>query len=328
MIRLSTRRNCASYPIVLLALFGSALDPTPAEASDGRSVTWRMDLGTAQAEARARNLPLWIQFTGPWCVNCRRMERGTFVNPAVISASTEQFVPVKLRSDEYEQLALSLGLSSLPSTVIVKPTGEVIDKWEGYGETGEFLVFLEETLTRDGRSLKTKPPEVALASYDPVGLVDKHKLIPGQITISAIHDGFLYRFSDEAARIAFKAHPEKYAPANHGECPVRQVENGVFEDGQPQWGVIYKGHLFLCSDASERAKFIKNPERYANTDLAERHSCPHCWRTRQSEQLAQAPGRASTAPPSTAAAPTRRSLVPPPSAIMEAVLTPVMRLIR
>ena len=298
-----------------------------ATAADGRSVTWRTDLGSAQAEARARNLPLWIQFTGPWCVNCRRMERGTFTATSVINASQEQFIPLKLRSDEHEQLALSLGLSVLPSTVIVKPTGEVIDKWEGYGDTGEFLVFLEETLGRDGRSLKRKPPEVALASYCPVSLVDKHKLVAGQLALTAMHEGFLFRFADEAARAAFRANPEKYAPANHGECPVRQVETGEFLAGSVKWGVIYKGHLFLCSNADERGKFLKNPERYANTDLADRNACPHCWGSQNAPQVAQAPGRASTAP-TAPTSPTRRSLVPPPSTIMEAVLTPISRLYR
>ncbi len=75
-------------------------------------------------------------------------QAGRSSHPSVVGASRDRFVPVKLRSDEYEQLALSLGLSALPSTVIVRPSGEVIDKWEGYGEPGEFLTFLEEALTR------------------------------------------------------------------------------------------------------------------------------------------------------------------------------------
>ncbi len=324
MIRLSNRPPRAGYSLLALAGLVQLLVASNARAADSHGIAWRTDLGTAQAEARAKNLPLWIQFTGPWCVNCRRMERGAFVHATVVSASIEQFVPVKLRSDEYEQLALSLGLNVLPSTVIVKPTGEVIDKWEGYGDPGEFHAWLEETLARDGRLGKGKKLQVALASYCPVALVDRHKLQSGQATLVAQHDGFEYRFSDEAARAAFVAHPEKYAPANRGECPVRHVEGGTFQPGQPQWGVIYRGHLFLCADAADRVQFIKNPERYANVDLASRHSCPHCWGTNSARQLAQAPGHGTTAPSSA----TRRTMFPPPAAIMEALLTPVMRLRR
>ncbi len=197
------------------------------------------------------------------------MERGAFVSPAIVAASLDRFVPVKLRSDEYEQLALNLGLSVLPSTVIVKPTGEVIDKWEGFAEPAEFLVFLDETLGRFEKE-KDGRVEVALASYCPVSLVEQHKLVPGRTTVTARRDGFEYRFADEAARRAFLASPERYAPANRGESPVSHVEQGVFRPGDPKWGVLYRGHLYLCADGAERERFLRNPERYANVDLAVR----------------------------------------------------------
>jgi YHS domain-containing protein len=318
MIRLSTRPGRAGYPLLALAGLAQLLVAHRADASDGRGVAWRTDLGSAQAESRARDLPLWIQFTGPWCVNCRRMERGAFVHPLVVAASHDRFVPVKLRSDEYEQLALSLGLSALPSTVIVRPSGEVIDKWEGYGEPGEFLSFLDATLARSGKEGRV---EVALASYCPVSLVDRRRLVPGQPTLVARHSGFEYRFADEAARRAFLAAPERYAPSNRGECPVRQVDVGVFQPGHPRWGVLYRGHLYLCADAAGRERFLKNPERYANVDLAARSTCPHCWAERPGGQLTQASGRPA------ASTVTRRPASSAPL-VVEALLAPVSRLLR
>src|SRR5438445_2864651 len=100
--------------MLAFSLLGSPPKHIALAAADARKINWREDLGQAQAEARSRDLLLWIQFTGPWCINCRRMDRATFVHPAVITESRERFVPVKLRSDEYESLAMSLGLSSLP----------------------------------------------------------------------------------------------------------------------------------------------------------------------------------------------------------------------
>ena len=318
MIRLSTRPGRAGYPLLAYAGLAQLLFVHGAAATDGRSIGWRSDLGSAQAESRARDLPLWIQFTGPWCVNCRRMERGAFVHPLVIAASRDRFVPVKLRSDEYEQFALSLGLSALPSTVIVRPSGEVIDKWEGYGEPGEFLVFLEQSLAKFRREGRV---EVALASYCPVSLVDRRQLVSGQPSLVARRFGLEYRFADEAARRAFLATPERYAPSNRGECPVRQVDGGVFHPGHPRWGVLYRGHLYLCAEAAERERFLKNPERYANVDLATRSTCPHCWAERPGGQPAQAAGRpaASTA--------TRRPASSAPL-VIEALLVPGAQLRR
>jgi YHS domain-containing protein/thiol-disulfide isomerase/thioredoxin len=326
MIRLSTRPHRAGYLLFALVGLAQLLCSEDAQGFDGHGVAWRSDLGSAQAEARQKDLPLWVQFTGPWCVNCKRMDRGAFLHPLVVAASTERFIPVKVRSDEYEQLALSLGLTVLPSTVIVKPSGEVIDKWEGFGEPGEFLNFLEETLIRDGRlprsPRKDGPPEIALASYCPVSLVDRRRLVPGQTTLVEKHGGFEYRFADEAARVAFRARPEKYVPVNRGDCPVRQVDGGRFKPGDPRFGVLYRGHLYLCADGSERDRFLKNPERYANVDLGYRLHCLHCVGEKPGREVAQSSGRPA---PSTT---TRRTLLPPPSAVMEAFLTPVLRLTR
>ena len=61
----------------------SALAPA-AVAAEPSGIAWRSDFATAQAEARARNLPLWVQFTGPWCIFCRKMDANAFVDPAVI----------------------------------------------------------------------------------------------------------------------------------------------------------------------------------------------------------------------------------------------------
>ncbi len=321
MICLTSRPGRAGTHYLALVALAQVFVAGKALGNDGRGVAWRSDLASAQAEAKGRNLPLWLQFTGPWCVNCRRMDRGAFVSPPIVAAAHDRFVPVKLRSDEYEQFALSLGLSVLPSTVIVKPTGEVIDKWEGFGEPGEFLVFLEETLAKFDRE-KDGRVEVALASYCPVSLVEQHKLVPGRATVTARRDGFEYRFADEAARRAFLASPERYAPANRGESPVSHVEQGVFRPGDPRWGVLYRGHLYLCSDGAERERFLKNPERYANVDLAARETCPHCWSARSNGELTQSPGRPA---PSTA---TRRPAMAAGSVVLEALIAPVSRLLR
>ncbi len=137
--------------LLALGLIGPIASKSTLAADDAPKIDWREDLGQAQAEAKSRDLLLWIQFTGPWCINCRRMDRATFVHPGVVARSRDHFVPVKLRSDEHEALAQSLGLTSLPSTVIVRPNGEVVEKYEGYVEPETFEVTLREVLRREDR---------------------------------------------------------------------------------------------------------------------------------------------------------------------------------
>ena len=271
--------------IAFLALGAIAAHVLAAE--DTKKINWREDLGQAQAEAKSRDLLLWIQFTGSWCINCRRMDRATFVHPGVIGRSRDQFVPVKLRSDEHEALALSLGLNSLPATVLVRPDGEVVGKFEGYIEPEPFEATLADALRREdrlpeqiaARKKKAQDDQVALAGYCPVSLLNDQKLVPGRPDLVIEHDGRVYRFASEADQVAFRRKPDSFAPANDGRCPVSQVDRGDLKAGDPRWGVVYVGHLYLFKDAGERERFVKDPERYANIDLADRGTCPHC-RTR------------------------------------------------
>ena len=274
------------FAFVGSTLLSSLLLPAPVHADDSAKIAWRSDLGQAQEEARSRDQLLWIQFTGPWCGNCRRMEQTTFAHAPIVVESRERFVPVKLRSDEHESLAQNLGLSVLPSSVIVRPNGEIVAKFEGYGDPVEFAQFLADNLHREGRSAAQvaartpgraeKDSAVALAGYDPVTLLTDQKLVPGRPDLAVEHDGRVFRFSNEAGREAFLRKPDSFAPVNGGRCPVSQVDRGDFLNGDPRWGVVYHGHLYLFKDRDDRDRFAKDPERYAGVDRSARPTCPHC----------------------------------------------------
>lgn len=299
--------------VVALSSIASNTSRVDAGLFDSTAVPWRTDLATAQIEAKEKDLVLWLQFTGPWCPNCRRMERGAFAHSTVVGLARDKFVPIKLRSDEYEALALNLGLTVLPSTVLVRPNGEVIAKQEGYVDTTEFYAFLQDTLIREGRSgpqiaksvkpASPTPSAIALASYCPVTLVETHKLVAGRPEIASHFQGLEYRFASIEARETFRRRPEQYVPVNKGASPVAQVDQGEKRQGDPRWAITFKGRLFLCSELYERDLFLLNPERYSHVDEMGRanlgdhrglwaltrpavhHSVPEYDRTLQTEPL-------------------------------------------
>lgn len=255
-------------------------------AADTAAIKWHDDFATAQAEAKARARPLWIQFTGPWCHFCVRMDRETFKDPKVAEYARDHFITVKLQSDTHERLALSYGLSSLPATVIVRPTGEVVARREGFADAPEFHAFLDTVLAHEApapiaasRSPGAVPVEVhlALAGYCPVSLVVNRRLVSGQSEYSLAHEGSIYRFANESDVTLFRSQPARFIPVNGGYCPVAAVDRGESRQGTARWGAIYLGHLYLCADQNSQRTFLKSPARYAHVDLADRGRCAHCW---------------------------------------------------
>jgi YHS domain-containing protein len=295
-------RHCrvASGISIVLAMLGAGEFMETARALEPEAIAWRDDYSRALEEARAANRLVWIQFTGPWCPNCTRMERDSFPHPAVVQHARDSFVPVKLRSDVNEQLALGFNLSGLPATIIVTPEGVILASHQGYLGPEEFEAFLRESLShmveKPGNSerdtvpntapgsvgrLASQPTDdepLALAGYCPVSLVRDRKLVPGQTEYTVNHAGWKYRFASLDSSDRFRKEPNSYVPAKNGSCPVNQLDHGKARTGDPRWGVLYKSHLFLCASEEDRRRFLENPERYAMVDVAEGGFCLHCIR--------------------------------------------------
>jgi YHS domain-containing protein/thiol-disulfide isomerase/thioredoxin len=258
---------------------------TTAQAAGPARIVWRADLGAARAEGLARDRLVWVQFTGPWCPSCRRLEQETLTHPGVLALAGSDFIPVKLRSDEHADLAVSYGLTVLPATVILRPSGVVVSRVEGYLGPDSYLGFLHSSLSRDGRRasglVEAKPAAAGrgpeMEGYCPVTLVDDRRLRAGRRDFALEHEGRVYLFASVAARSRFQADPERYTPSQGSRCPVARVDRGERRAGSPRWGALYQGHLYLCAAESNRQQFLARPERYACDGTAERTSCHHCW---------------------------------------------------
>lgn len=295
----------AGTALLIISIFGPATlfaaEPEPGE------ISWRTDYAQAFEEARGRNLLLWIQFTGPWCPNCRRMEDDSFPHSAVREDAGRSFIPVKLRSDVNEELALGFNLSGLPATVIVAPSREVVAIHQGYlgpndldklldesvarhearmGQPGSLVAShgkeelgsrtgKDEIAPRTDRKSKTED-QLALSGYCPVSLVSDKRLVQGQAEYTVTHEGRLYRFANLLSFNRFRRDPQRFVPVNDGYCPVAQVDRADRRPGNPSFGALYQGRLFLCSNQADRKRFLQDPARYAAVDIAERGFCPHC----------------------------------------------------
>ena len=277
----------SAFVVPILANSGQAIAQT---------IPWRAQFEQAQAEARARQCPLWVQFTAPWCMYCRRMELEVFTQPNVISLASSAFVPVRVFSEQRPDLVARFGVAGLPATIILGPNGEYLNRRDGYIDAGSFLGILaaarpvaprpqpvaapapqpQPVVAATSQPAKTDDGVVALAGNDVVNFVSGHGLKPGKNDFTAVYDGLVYRFKELTTRSAFLKSPEKYLPSNQGKCPVTLVDEGRTVPGDPHWGVYYHDRLYLCADEAARKKFAADPEHYANCDVAHAGYCPHC----------------------------------------------------
>ncbi|AMV39448.1 thioredoxin family protein [Planctomyces sp. SH-PL62] len=294
----------------LLALAWTAPIPTSLgdDAPPDDGLAWRSDYGQALEEARTSDRLLWIQFTGPWCPNCLRMEQDSFPAPAVVARSRSDFVAVKLRADVQEDLALSFGLTGLPATVLVDPSRNVLGVHQGYlgpedldGLLGRAVASRAprhnvEDLADAPRLARefVGPPEpsqiqiakvekpskieehVELSGYCPVSLVAEKRLVEGQAEYAVAHQGRVYKFANLVTFNLFRRDPDRYVPANNGRCPVEQLDQGKEAPGDPRFGALYKGRLYLCASKQDRLRFVGDPDRYATVGVEEQGNCPHC----------------------------------------------------
>ena len=114
---------------------------------------WINDFEEGLSLAKNRNKPLFIDFTGYTCTNCRWMETNVFVDPNV-KELFDQFVLVKLFTDggpkyrENQKMEVErFGTSALPFYVVLSPGNEELDRFHGMDpDVGKFIAFLENAL--------------------------------------------------------------------------------------------------------------------------------------------------------------------------------------
>ncbi len=286
-----------------LAILSTLPGQLAAQNPEPDAIAWQDEYVQALEDAQAANRLLWIQFTGPWCPNCTRMEQESFPHPSIVDHARRSFVPLKLRSDTNEQLAVAFGLTAIPATIIVAPNRDIIAMRQGYLGPAELDAFLSDALARSPRKTAAAKPAVvpmmavagpalalpvitrsttkndddpraekplALRGFCPVSLVGDRKLVAGRPEHSVTHQGRIYRFCNSSMSDRFQKEPQRFVPANGGFCPVIQLERGLLWPGDPRFGVIFGGHLYLCASAEDRRRFLEDPAQFerVSTELS------------------------------------------------------------
>ena len=96
------------------------------------SIQWRSDLRAANQESADTGLPILMKFSAVWCGPCKRMKSETFTDQQLVGMINTCFIPVEVDTDRSEQLARQLRIESVPTTLVISPQGDILQRREGF----------------------------------------------------------------------------------------------------------------------------------------------------------------------------------------------------
>ncbi len=158
-----------------IPLFSAFLPPTGYGGMSNSSedgLTWLTDYNTALAQAKHEGKPLFVDFTGVTCTNCRWNEKNVFPRDDV-RRELSQYVRVQLYTDRptdaaNQRLQLAkFGDVALPLYGVVNPQTEaVVDKYAGtITDAPGFTHFLSRS--RTAAAVVPAPPTEKIAAWAP-----------------------------------------------------------------------------------------------------------------------------------------------------------------
>jgi thioredoxin-related protein len=157
---------------LLAALAVSAAPGRPARA-DG--VEWRKDYASALHEARAKGLPLVLDFGNDDCVWCDKLDAVTFRAPTVIALLNGRFIPLRVHAARYPELVRHLNIQSYPTLVVADPSGKILRAHVGFLEPGPFLAFLRRAAEPDATAAAPPAPAAPAAARVPARVADGYE---------------------------------------------------------------------------------------------------------------------------------------------------------
>lgn len=142
-----------SFAILAIGIF--AIIPK----SSAAGITWQHYDAAILAQAKSEGRPVILDFTADWCIPCHELDRFTFSNDEVISA-TKLFVMVKVDMTQYqstvaESLRQQFKISGVPTIVFLTSQAEEMAEARVVGYLGpkDFLERIELVTSTENRSI-------------------------------------------------------------------------------------------------------------------------------------------------------------------------------
>ena len=161
--------------------------PRPNQA---HQIQWRPYGPEAFAEAREQGKLVLLSISAVWCHWCHVMDETTFSDPTVIQRINQQFIPLRVDSDQRPDINQRYNMGGWPTVAILSPEGEALTGGT-YIATEDLLSLFDQVMqyweqNREEMDRKLTPPA-------PLNLIP-HPTAPEEATVVQILDTIRQQF--------------------------------------------------------------------------------------------------------------------------------------
>jgi len=246
--------------IILAALHTTANDHTSVNIAKPVTGRWHNDFARAAAEAKRLNKPLLVHFYADWCLPCKRMERESLSNPALLQQLGTRIVGVKVNFDQQKELGRRFNIRSLPGDVILTPDGTILAQSSGYQSPGKYS---QQLAAANNQFTKSVGPDPAIAKRSndtarPNDTVNgRNEKTQWPLIVATPTSRKKHVAPKPTVRV------QKPPLGMEGFNPVSLFKHRKWQKGIVKFAARYKGIEYRVNSAQELKEFLTTPERFA-----------------------------------------------------------------
>lgn len=124
-------------------------------AASDQTIQW-LPFEEGMALSAQEGKKVFLHFYADWCKYCKIMQQETFADPGVIKVLQENFVSIKINSDQDKKRATEYRVTGLPVTWFLTQDGEKIGNRPGFIPPKDFVAFLKYISTNSYKSMSLK----------------------------------------------------------------------------------------------------------------------------------------------------------------------------
>jgi thioredoxin-related protein len=136
------RMKLKIFELVCLLVIGFMITTTAGHTASNSVKWYSFDEGMALGQSQEKRI--FMHFWAEWCGYCRRMEKKTFSNSAVIAKLNENFISIKVNYDREKRLVTTFKVAGFPDNWFFSKDRKDIKHQPGYIPPEQFLVMLKK----------------------------------------------------------------------------------------------------------------------------------------------------------------------------------------